>query len=273
MAKRFGVSFNDVVLGVTAGALRRYLEDSHELPAKSLSAAVPVSLREAGDTTANNQVSMLVADLATDETDRIKRLQRINKVTAERKATLAKLKSAIPMDFPMFGAPWLMSGLASMYGRSRLANVMPPMANVLVSNVATRSDQMYFAGARVISNFPVSIPSHGMALNVTVQSYNNRLDYGLIACRRAVPNISELGDYFLEEHRVLHELSLAQPAAPDAKPAAAKPAAAKPAAAKRATAKPSRKAALAARPVLAAPVATKAKRPARGAARNGAAAA
>ena len=224
MAKRFGVSFNDVVLGVTAGALRRYLDESNELPEKSLSAAVPVSLREAGDTTANNQVSMLVADLATDETDRIKRLQRINKVTAERKATLAKMKSAIPMDFPMFGAPWLMSGLASMYGRSRLANVMPPMANVLVSNVATRSDQMYFAGARVISNFPVSIPSHGMALNVTVQSYNNRLDYGLIACRRAVPNISELGDYFLEEHRVLHELSLAlapAPAAPEATKAAA----------------------------------------------------
>ena len=218
------MSVNDVVMATTAGALRQYLRELDDLPAQSLSAAVPISLREPGDTTANNQVSMLVADLATDETDRIKRLQRINKVTAERKATLAKMKSAIPMDFPMFGAPWLMSGLASMYGRSRLANVMPPMANVLVSNVATRNETMYFAGARVISNFPVSIPSHGMALNVTVQSYNNRLDYGLIACRRAVPNISELGDCFLEEHRVLHELSLAlapAPAAPEATKAAA----------------------------------------------------
>jgi hypothetical protein len=45
------------------------------------------------------------------------------------------VKAAIPTDFPMLAAPWLMSGLASLYGRSRLANVLPPLANVVISNV------------------------------------------------------------------------------------------------------------------------------------------
>jgi diacylglycerol O-acyltransferase / wax synthase len=66
--------------------------------------------------------------------------------------------------------------------------------------------QLYFAGARIISYYPVSIPAHGMALNVTVESYNGRLDYGLIGCRRAVPDIADLADALLAEHRKLLQL-------------------------------------------------------------------
>jgi diacylglycerol O-acyltransferase len=51
--------------------------------------------------------------------------------------------------------------------------------------------------------YPASIPSHGMALNMTVQSYNGMLDFGLIACRRAVPDVEDIADYLLEEHRAL----------------------------------------------------------------------
>jgi len=70
--------------------------------------------------------------------------------------------------------------------------------------------QLYFAGAKVVSYYPVSIPSHSMALNVTVQSYNGRLDYGLIACRRALPDVNDLADALLAEHRTLMELAQSQ---------------------------------------------------------------
>lgn len=209
IAQALNVSFNDVVMATTSGALRRFLSASDELPAKSMTAAAPVSLREAGDATSNNQVSMLVMDLATNEPDRLTRLRKISAVATQRKATMNNLRAAIPMDFPMLAAPWLMSGLASMYGRSRLANVLPPAANVLISNVQGIPVPLYFAGAKIVSYYPVSIPSHGMALNVTVQSYNGRLDYGLIACRRALPDahLGELGDDLLAEHRALLELA------------------------------------------------------------------
>ena len=207
IAKLVGVSLNDVVMGTVAGGLREYLKSNNELPAKPLSAAVPVSLREAGDDTANNQVSMVIMNLATDIKDPLERLRKINESSTSSKAMMGRVRAAIPTDFPMLAAPWLMSGLASLFGRSRLANVLPPLANVVISNVAGIPVQLYFAGAKVVSYYPVSIPAHSMALNVTVQSYNGRLDYGLIACRRALPDVAELADSLLAEHRKLLELA------------------------------------------------------------------
>jgi WS/DGAT/MGAT family acyltransferase len=219
IAKLLGVSLNDVVMATTAGGLRAFLKENNELPDKPLLAAVPVSLRAEGDTTSNNQVSMVTMDLATDIKDRLARIRKIHASSANTKAKMGRYKAAIPTDFPLPLAPWLMSAMASLFSRSRLANVMPPLANLVISNVAGIPVQLYFAGAKVVSYYPVSIPAHSMALNVTVQSYNGRLDYGLIACRRALPDVNELADALLAEHRQLLELALAQAPA-QIKPAA-----------------------------------------------------
>ncbi|MFS2048063.1 wax ester/triacylglycerol synthase family O-acyltransferase [Variovorax sp. Varisp41] len=248
IAKHFGVSLNDVVMATVAGALRHYLADNNELPAKPLVAGVPVSLREAGDDTANNQASMILVSLATDITDPLQRLKAINASSTASKSTMNRFKAVILDDFPTFAAPWLVSGIASMVGRSGLVNMLPPAANVAISNVAGAPFPMYFAGALVTCYYPVSIASHGTALNVTVQSYNGRMDYGLIACRRAVPDITEIGDYLLAEHKLLMELTQKHPSvagAPAPKPAAVveAPADAQPAAKVAAKKAPARKAA------------------------------
>ena len=211
IGKHFGVTLNDVVMATVSGALRKYLKDSNELPDKSLVAGVPVSLREAGDTSANNQASMILVSLASDLKDPVERLRAINASSTASKSTMNKFKAVILDDFPMFGAPWLLSGAASMIGRSGLVNVLPPVANVAISNVQGAPFPMYFAGALVTCYYPVSIAGHGTALNVTVQSYNGRMDYGLIACRRAVPDITEIGDYMLAEHQLLMDLMHALP--------------------------------------------------------------
>jgi diacylglycerol O-acyltransferase len=225
IAKRSGVSLNDVVMATVAGGLREYFIGHRELPERPLSAAVPVSLRAAGDESANNQVSMVTMTLATDVADPMQRLKAIAAGSADTKTKLGRVKTAIPTDFPMLAAPWLMSGLASLFGRSRLANVLPPVANLVISNVPGIQQQLYFAGARIVSYYPVSIPAHGMALNVTVQSYNGRLDYGLIGCRRAVPDIMDLADALLAEHRKLLALArgLDAPTVPVAAPGPAVP--------------------------------------------------
>ena len=190
-------------MGTTAGALRRYLREYDDLPEKPLVAAVPVSLRASGDESANNQVSMLRMTLGTDVADPVERLKVIHESSDAGKAMMSRVKTVIPSDFPMLGSPWLVSGIASLVGRSRVANVVPPFANLIISNVAGIPVPLYYAGASVACYYPVSIPAHSMALNVTVQSYNGRLDYGLIACRRAVPDVNDLGDYLLAEHQGL----------------------------------------------------------------------
>lgn len=250
IAKAFGVSLNDVVMATTAGALRRYLQEYDNLPAKPLIAAVPVSLRAAGDDSANNQVSMLAMTLATDVADPVDRLKAIHTASHANKQMMGRVKAAIPNDFPMLGAPWLVSGLASLWGRSRVMNVIPPIANLVISNVAGIPVPLYFAGARMVCYYPVSIPAHGMALNVTVQSYNGRMDYGLIACRRVVPDINDLGDYLLAEHQELLARAQAHAAEP---PAVSAPAPRAAAAAKPARAAPRKRAAARSKLALVAP--------------------
>ncbi|WP_181360604.1 wax ester/triacylglycerol synthase family O-acyltransferase [Variovorax sp. WS11] len=233
MSKATDTSLNDIVLAICAGALRRYLADYGCKPAKPLIAGVPVSLRSEGNTDLNNQVSVMLVSLATDIADPLERLAAIHESSSEGKKLTGNVKAAIPTDFPSLGVPSLMSGLASLYGRSGLADKLPPAANVAISNVPGPSFALYFAGAKVAAYFPVSIPGHGLALNMTVQSYNGALEFGLTACRRAVPDVADLGDHVVAEHKKLFGLIMgnaaqAAAAAPAVVPVAAPAAAAVP---------------------------------------------
>ncbi|MEP7295870.1 MAG: wax ester/triacylglycerol synthase family O-acyltransferase [Burkholderiales bacterium] len=250
MAKKSGASLNDIVMAICAGALKRYLADYDCTPDKPLVAGVPVSLREAGNTDPNNQVSMMMVSLATNIEDPLERLKAINASANVGKKLQGSVKGAMPTDFPSLGVPWLMSGLVSLYGRSRLANRVPPIVNVAISNVPGPQFPLYFAGAKLASFYPVSIPGHGIALNMTVQSYNGLLEVGLTACRRAMPDVVDLANYVVEEHQVLRALIAALPAV-DVPAVVAAP---QPVAKKRATAKkaPARRPAVPKAPVVAA---------------------
>jgi WS/DGAT/MGAT family acyltransferase len=228
MAKAGEASLNDVVLAICAGALRRYLAEYEVKPAKPLVAGVPVSLREQGNQDMTNQVSFILVGLATNIADPVERLRAIRASAATGKKVTGQVKGVIPMDYPSLGAPWLMSGLASLYGRSRLADTLPPLANVVISNVPGPQMPLYLAGAKIATYSPVSIPAHGMALNITVQSYNGTLEFGFTACRRALPDLGDLANYVVEAAQELGTrlaetaIAAAQPAPIVTKPAARK---------------------------------------------------
>ena len=192
IGKSVGASINDVVLWLCSTALRSYLKGSHELPEKSLVAAVPISLRQEGDTTANNQVAGTLLDLGTEIADPAERLKAIKRGTAAMKKQMGTFRGVIPTDFPSLGSPWLISGLASLYGRSRIADWLR-LTNVTISNVPGSKVPVYLVGAKMTDYYPLSIVVHGVALNITVQSHVDHLCFGLIACRRAVPDLHELG--------------------------------------------------------------------------------
>ncbi len=211
IGKSLGASINDMVLWLCSTALREYLADSRELPAKSLVAGVPISLRAEGDTSSNNQVSGTVIDLATQIKDPIERLHMIMRGTQSMKQQMGAFGKLIPTDFPSLGSPWLLSGLASLYGRSRIADKLR-FANVVISNVPGPQIPLYLAGAKMVGNYPVSIVVHGVALNITVQSYMGQLDFGLIACRRAMRDVDQLARHLNKALEVLRRLPQAAPA-------------------------------------------------------------
>jgi len=215
IGKSVGASINDVVLWLCSTALRAYLKEGRELPDKSLVAGVPISLRQEGDTTANNQVAGTLLDLGTELTDPAARLKAIQRGTAAMKKEIGTFRGVIPTDFPSLGSPWLISGLASLYGRSRIADWLR-ITNVTISNVPGSRVPVFLCGAKMTDYYPLSIVVHGIALNITVQSHVDQLCFGLIACRRAAPDVHELGHQLQRAMTTLRALvapALAAPAA------------------------------------------------------------
>jgi WS/DGAT/MGAT family acyltransferase len=186
IAKAQGASLNDVVLAVCAGALRTLLQDEGALPRAPLVAAMPVSLRESGNQQVDNQVSMVQCSLATDIADPIERLRAIQASTAQLKQRVGAFKGLIPTDFPGLAAPLWAAGLSRLWGRGKLAERLPALANVAISNVPGPPVPLYLAGARLRHYHPVSIVVHGLAFNITVQSYAGALEFGLTACRDVI---------------------------------------------------------------------------------------
>jgi WS/DGAT/MGAT family acyltransferase len=218
IGKAHDASINDMVLWLCSTALREYLAEGRELPEKSLVAGVPISLRAEGDGTSNNQVSGTVIDLATQVKDPMKRLATIRAGTQAMKAQMGIFGDLIPKDFPSLGSPWLLSGLASLYGRSGLANRLR-VANVTISNVPGPQVPLYLAGAQMAALYPLSIVVHGVALNITVQSYMGQLCFGLIACRRAMPDVKDLAGHLERAMEVARALPVPAVAAEVAAPA------------------------------------------------------
>ncbi len=217
LGRAFDATINDIVLMLCSSALRRYYATRKALPRKSLIAAVPISLREKGDTTSDNQASMSLINLGTQIADTTKRLVHVKAATAAMKSTMGSLKSILPTDFPSLGVPWLIEAATALYGKARIADRIPQVANVVISNVPGPPVPLYMAGARMVTNYPSSIIVHGLGLNITVQSYDRSLDFGLMADSQAMPDVRELADAI---RIAFDDLRALQPE-PDAAPGAA----------------------------------------------------
>ncbi len=219
-AHAHGGTVNDLVLAACAGALRAYLEQREALPAEPLVAAVPVSLRASGDEEQTIQVTFMGVNLHTDLDDRLGRFAAIHASAADSKALTESLRSAMPRDLPSLGVPWLVGAFARVAGIQAVVDQVPLPFNVLVSNVPGPPHPMAIAGRRVRSHFPVSIPYHGVALNITVQSYDGQLFFGLTGCRRALPDMDLLARGIITEFRRLARLA---PGGAPARPAIVRP--------------------------------------------------
>ncbi len=203
LARSRGATVNDVVLALTAGALRRYLGDRGALPDKPLTAGVPASLRPMGDAQLNNQVIFTLSHLPTDVAEPLPRLVAAQASGREAKDLFADMREFVTTNVSILGAPLAIVGVARLWSGARASNWIWPFFNLVVSNVPGPRQPMYCVGAKATHYFPLSIPYHGCALNVTVQSYLDTLDFGLIACSDTVPDAQRIADFIVEDFSAL----------------------------------------------------------------------
>jgi diacylglycerol O-acyltransferase len=183
-----GVTVNDVVLAMCSGALRAYLVEQDALPDTPLVAMVPISLRTKDEQDAGgNMVGTILCNLATDIDDPAKRLDAINTSMRDNKKVFAELPRTQALALSAF----LMSGIA-MGLLPGFVSQAPPPFNIVISNVPGAQEPLYWNGARLDGNYPLSIALDGQALNITMTNNADNLDFGLVGCRRSVPHLQRL---------------------------------------------------------------------------------
>lgn len=196
LGKAFDATLNDAVLAICSGALRRYLLGLDALPERPLVSLVPVSLRR-DDSAAGNQLAMILANLGTHLADPAERLRTIKASVAESKQRYAQMTPEEALNF------------AALMLAPTFLNIVTGLApqlhafNVIISNVPGPSAPLFWNGARMIGLYPVSLVMDRLALNITLTSYVDSLEFGIIGCRRTLPSMQRLLDHI---ERALEEL-------------------------------------------------------------------
>jgi WS/DGAT/MGAT family acyltransferase len=190
----FGVTVNDVVMAVCAGALRQWLVKHDALPDRPLVAGVPFSLRTMGNQSAGNQVTLMITQLATQVSDPVERLLAVRDAMAviKDRSSLAPAHWLQQVSDMM---PSALTGLAARAAFDLFAGTAGPI-NVVISNVPGPQIPLYVSGARLLAYHPVSVVTDmSGGLNITVFSYDGSLDVGVVACREMVPDVWTVVDH------------------------------------------------------------------------------
>ncbi|MEA2494299.1 MAG: diacylglycerol O-acyltransferase / wax synthase [Thermoleophilaceae bacterium] len=195
----YDVTVNDVVVSICAGAVRRWLIEHDELPDTPLVAQIPVSVRtdeQAG--TYGNRILLMSVPFHTDIADPVERLQTTHESLSDMKERHKALPAELLQDANHFIPPAVFHRAARLTFRLS-TGVGRPAWNLVVSNVPGPQFPLYMAGAKVVANYPVSVITDGMGLNITVMSYNGRMDYGIVADRDQMPDVDRLMDWLQDE--------------------------------------------------------------------------
>jgi diacylglycerol O-acyltransferase len=204
VGKSTGTTVNDVVLAMCSGAVRRYLTELDALPDTSLVAMVPVGLQAKNSQTASasggNALGAVMCKLGTDLEDPADRLRSVHHSMQTGKEALGSMTPTQILAMSALGmAPAVIAPML------RLQGVTRPPFNLIISNVPGPRKPLHFNGARLEGVYPLSIPIHNVALNITCTSYDSRLDFGLTGCRRTVPRLQRLLGHLDHELSALEE--------------------------------------------------------------------
>jgi diacylglycerol O-acyltransferase len=194
-----GGTVNDVVLAMTAGALRTFFHQREETVDSSLVALVPVSVRSPADRQAlGNRLSPMLVSLATGVDDPALRLQVIADGMRAAKAQHQAVGSDVYARWAQALAPAVATRLSRLLGNLRVFDHLPPLCNVVVSNIPGPDVPLYLAGARLVAMYPVGPVAEGVGVNVSVFSYLGRLYIGTQGCWDLVPDLEVIAHGMVE---------------------------------------------------------------------------
>lgn len=205
-----GTTVNDVVMAACSGALRTWLAERGALPDAPLVAMVPVSIRSGDEADPwTNRVSAVFPPIPTDVDDPVERLARVHAAMEEAKGRFLLMPADVITEYAQFAPPALAIRAARVATRLRVADRLRPPFNLVISNVPGPRSPLRLAGAELEHYYPISTIVDGQGLNITLQSYLDRLDLAMVSCRELLPDLDRLADLLVEEFAALRELATA----------------------------------------------------------------
>ena len=195
----FGCTVNDVVVAICTGAVRRWLVSHSELPADPLVAQIPVSVRsERQQGTYGNRIMLMSAPIFTNVPDPVERLQMTHEALGSMKQRHRAMPADLLRDANHFIPPAVFARAARATFTLASSSRGRPNWNLVISNVPGPQFPLYCAGAELVANYPVSVITDGMGLNITVMSYRGHMDFGIVADRDQMPDAWRLIDWLRE---------------------------------------------------------------------------
>jgi diacylglycerol O-acyltransferase len=205
--RAFGTTVNDVVLAACCASLRSWLGAHGGLPERPLVATVPVSIRRDGDQD-GNRVSVIRVHLPIQSEDPVERLMAINAETTAAKGRHRRggggdILENVAALVNNVTVPWLATHLIGFYSSRHLADRVPPLWNLIISNIPGPPVPLYTKGARLMQLFPLGPAQQGSGLDITVMSVVDRLCFGAMACTELVPDVQDIATGFANEIEML----------------------------------------------------------------------
>ena len=207
----YEVKVNDVVVALSTAALREFLIAHDDLPEEPLVAMIPISVRtEAEMGTFGNRISMMIVPIPTNEPDPVKRLELSHIELSKAK----DLHGALPVDLMTeannFIPPAVFARAARAITSVGASSRFSPHFNVTISNVPGPPIPLYVAGAKLEANYPISVITDGVGLNITVLSYEDHLDFGIVGDRELAPDLDMIIDVLRKELKTLEKRAKAR---------------------------------------------------------------
>lgn len=174
------VTLNDVVLGLCAETLRRYMQAQDMETERSLVAMTPISVRSSSLRKATgNQMSAMLLDLATNEPDPARRIRRIHWNAVESEP----YREAIAADRLTELLPSTMLALsARLYSELQIAQRYQPVFNLPITNVPGPQVPLYLQGAKLTAQFNTAPLFDSMGLVIVAVSYQGKLTINFTLC-------------------------------------------------------------------------------------------
>jgi diacylglycerol O-acyltransferase len=193
---------NDVVVSISAGAVRRWLLEHRELPKTPMVAQIPVSVRTSEQVgTYGNRIMLMSAPALTNEANPVRRLALTHEAMAGMKERHRAMPADLLQDATNFIPPAVFSRAARL--TFALSSNARPTWNFVISNVPGPPFPLYCAGARLEGIYPVSVVTDGMGLNITVMSYCGTMHFGIVADREMMPDLERLIGWLRDELELL----------------------------------------------------------------------